>query len=117
MRDPQVDSPALVNVFDIELEPRAGVPSGHVPTALNIPFQQVLNANGTFKPVQDLQRVFNEVLAQPGKDIVTMCGSGVTAATLIFALELCGVQAKLYDGSWTDYATRPGSIIKRYASE
>ena len=49
-----------------------------------------------------------------GKPIITSCGSGMTAAILTFALESIGTTAKgLYDGSWTEWGSRPDNPVER----
>lgn len=85
-------------------EPRAGLRSGHMPGARNLPFNQVLNADGTLKRPEDLRSLFVEAGVDPSKPVVTTCGSGVTAAVLALALAVCGnTDAAVYDGSWAEW--------------
>ncbi len=83
-------------------EPRASLRSGHMPGALNVPFDQVLNADGTLKSASDLAQVFAGVdLTRP---VITSCGSGVTASVLALALARLGRDdVAVYDGSWTEW--------------
>lgn len=91
-------------------EPRASLRSGHMPGALNVPFDQVLNANGTLKSVDDLKRVFGEV--DLGRPVITSCGSGVTASVLALALARLGrYDVAVYDGSWTEWGSRIDTAI------
>ncbi|KAI9217909.1 Rhodanese-like domain-containing protein [Blastocladiella britannica] len=103
-------------------EPRAGLPSGHMPTSLNVPSSAVLDATtGKFKTPEELQAVFAPVLAalvsdeSSHRELVASCGSGVTAAVLAFALEHAGLTSNVpvYDGSWTEWAqrARDGDIV------
>lgn len=91
-------------------EPRASLRSGHMPGALNLPFDQVLNPDGTLKSAEDLKAVFAHVdLTRP---IVTTCGSGVTASVLALALARVGrLDVAVYDGSWTEWGGRPDTAV------
>lgn len=93
-------------------EPRPELQSGHMPGSLNLHYASLLDANGTLKQNDILRQLFASAGADLSKPIVTSCGSGVTAAILTLALhELGHTDNALYDGSWTDWASRPGSKI------
>lgn len=86
-----------------EPEPRAGVRSGHMPGAKNVP-AAALSENGRFKSLPELRATFEESGIDLSKPVVTSCGSGVTAAIITFALTSLGhTDNTLYDGSWTEW--------------
>lgn len=97
--------------FRGEVEPLDPV-AGHIPGALNRPFAQNLGADGKFKPAEQLKAEFETLLA--GRDpasVVHQCGSGVSAAPNILAMQIAGLgMTGLYAGSWSDWcsdASRP----------
>jgi thiosulfate/3-mercaptopyruvate sulfurtransferase len=105
---PLVDARGVGRFEGVEPEPRPGVESGHIPGARNLPFAALYNEDGTFKPRDELRRLFDEAGADPKQPFVASCGSGVTAATLIFAAHLVGNDhGRLYDGSWSEWGADP----------
>jgi thiosulfate/3-mercaptopyruvate sulfurtransferase len=85
-------------------EPRAGLRSGHIPGSKNLPFADLLNADGTLKAPPALKAVFEAAGVDLAKPAITSCGSGVTAAVLSLALERIGHRNHaLYDGSWAEW--------------
>lgn len=93
-----------------EPEFRPGMPSGHIPGSRNLPFGQVLNPDGTFKDEAGLRAAFAEAGIDLERPVVTTCGSGVTAAVLLFAMHLLGKKdVALYDGSWSEWGADPAT--------
>eukprot|EP00026_Physarum_polycephalum_P013167 Phypoly_transcript_13542.p1 GENE.Phypoly_transcript_13542~~Phypoly_transcript_13542.p1 ORF type:complete len:319 (+),score=53.76 Phypoly_transcript_13542:98-958(+) len=85
-------------------EPRAGLKSGHIPGSKSIPFVSVLDsAKGSLLPEEDLKKLFQSKGVDLSKPIITTCGSGVTASVLSLALQLCGKDSAVYDGSFSEW--------------
>jgi thiosulfate/3-mercaptopyruvate sulfurtransferase len=81
------------------IDPRAG----HIPGARNVPCRDHVDANGRFKSVAEIRRNF--VGIEPGTDVISYCGSGVTACHNLLALEYAGLGVgRLYPGSWSAYS-------------
>jgi thiosulfate/3-mercaptopyruvate sulfurtransferase len=92
-------------------EPRAGMPSGHMPGSSSLPFNTLLNADGTMLPPERLRAIFAEAGVDGGKPVVTSCGTGVTATILSLGLVRAGLPiGAVYDGSWTEWAGRPDTV-------
>ena len=95
-----------------EPEPRPNLPSGHMPGAINIPFNLLIeSATGGFKSKDQLRNIFGDSLSIE-QGIITTCGSGVTACVLALALYHLGITARVYDGSWTEWASQPDANIR-----
>jgi len=94
-------------------EPRVGIRSGHIPGALNLPYNNLFDAaTGTMKPLEELRKAFASVGVDTAKPIVTSCGSGVSAGVLTLALYRIGVEdTALYDGSWSEWGKADGPVI------
>ncbi|MFJ1255395.1 sulfurtransferase [Cupriavidus sp. CuC1] len=86
---------------------------GHIPGARNRLFRDNLDANGNFKPAARLREEFLALVdgRQPA-ELVSQCGSGVTACHNLLALEIAGLPgAVLYPGSWSEWCAQPGARI------
>jgi thiosulfate/3-mercaptopyruvate sulfurtransferase len=89
-------------------EPRAGLPSGHMPGAANVPFLELLNPDQTLKDPAALRARFAQAGVDGQRPLVTSCGTGVTACVLALGLVRAGLpEPAVYDGSWTEWAGRP----------
>jgi thiosulfate/3-mercaptopyruvate sulfurtransferase len=84
------------------------VRSGHIPGAKNVFTLDAMNGNNMYKPVADLQTLFEQGGITPDKKIITYCDTGVLATHAWFVLhELLGyTNVKVYDGSMREYANR-----------
>ncbi|MDZ4111116.1 MAG: rhodanese-like domain-containing protein [Brevundimonas sp.] len=92
-------------------EPRAGLRSGHMPGALNLPFPGLLNPDGAMKSAAELEAAFRAAGLDLDRLVVTSCGSGVTAAILSLGLAVLGRPSRLYDGSWAEWGGRDDTEI------
>jgi thiosulfate/3-mercaptopyruvate sulfurtransferase len=89
-------------------EPRPGLPSGHMPGAANIPFNELFAPDGTMLPKEALLARFASAGADGSRPLVTSCGTGVTACILTLGAVRAGLpEPAVYDGSWTEWASRP----------
>ncbi len=103
-----LDARSADRVFGSGIDPVHGGANGRIPGALNLPFTEVLNPDGTFKSLADLRAAFTAAGIDITRPIITTCGSGATASVLLFALHLIGVDAAaLYDGSWSEWSADP----------
>ncbi len=88
-------------------EPRAGVPSGHIPGSINVPSSAVV-ADGKLVAPDQIRKIFDAAGYDPDQPVIASCGSGVSAAVLWLAMEAIGKEpAALYDGSWSEWGTNP----------
>ena len=85
-------------------EPRPGLRAGHIPGAHNLPFQKLLNEDGTLKPAKELEALFHDAGVDLTKPVIASCGSGITASILALALAETGHRRMaVYDGSWAEW--------------
>ena len=91
-----------------EAEPRPGMASGHIPGSKNLPQGQLFNPDNSWKRGGDLRAAFEAAGVDLDRPMVTTCGSGVTAAVLLFGAQLLGKEdVLLYDGSWSEWGADP----------
>ena len=88
--------------------------AGHIPGAINRPFQANLDDNGRFKSPEKLRAEFQSLLTPvAAKRLAHSCGSGVTACHNFFAMELAGLSpSHLYPGSWSEWIRDPNRPIE-----
>lgn len=80
--------------------------AGHIPGAINIPFTENLNPDGTFKASKDLKEKYAKILANvSAQNVIVHCGSGITACHTLLAMDHAGLPIpSLYVGSWSEWS-------------
>jgi len=98
--------------FKGEVEPIDPV-AGHIPGALNRPFNVNIGADGKFKDAATLRAEFAALLGQRNAaDVVHHCGSGVSAVPNILAMEIAGFgPTALFAGSWSEWCSDPSRPV------
>jgi len=83
--------------------------AGHIPGALNLPFDDNLAFSGDFLEAAELHEQFSAVTGgHDPQQVIHMCGSGVTACHNVLAMEIAGLPgSKLYPGSWSEWIRDP----------
>ncbi|MPY80136.1 MAG: sulfurtransferase, partial [Actinophytocola sp.] len=127
-RDEVVDAINTKNLIDVrspdefsgKLNAPAHLPqessqrSGHIPSALNVPWASTANEDGTFKSNDELAELYQEAGLDTSKATIAYCRIGERSSHTWFALrELLGHEdVKNYDGSWTEYGSLVGVPIE-----
>lgn len=102
-----VDARSSDRFNGVQIEPRKGLRSGHIPNSINLPFTEVLNGF-QYKTPAEIKNIF-EKIGIDERPITFSCGSGVTACILLLAADITLKNpTSIYDGSWTEY----GSLIE-----
>jgi len=107
-----------------EPEPRPGLSSGHMPNSISVPYASLVgkeNEEGVVmvKKEEELRKIFKEAGVDlegglKGKEVITSCGTGVTACTIALSLTLLGHNKwRVYDGSWTEWAQQKDVKIEK----
>nr|WP_297627859.1 sulfurtransferase [Nocardioides sp.] len=87
--------------------------AGHIPGAVNVPTTDNLDEHGRFRSPARLRETYARVGADTSTSVAAYCGSGVTAAHDLLALEVAGIRAALYPGSWSGWITDPERPVER----
>jgi thiosulfate/3-mercaptopyruvate sulfurtransferase len=82
--------------------------SGHIPGARNAPQSSFFDDDNCWKTGDELRAVFDAAGVDLTRPMITSCGSGVTAAVILFGAHLLGkTDLSLYDGSWSEWGADP----------
>ncbi|MGD9851272.1 MAG: sulfurtransferase [Nitrospirales bacterium] len=83
-----------------------GLPrSGHIPSAMNLPWNRFLNPDATVKPVHEIQKIFEDHGLRQDQEIITYCLGGIRAAWVYCLLRYVGYgKVKTYPGSWWEWS-------------
>jgi thiosulfate/3-mercaptopyruvate sulfurtransferase len=85
--------------------------AGHIPGALNRPFKQNFDERGLFKSPAELRAEYQRLGVHP-KRLVHQCGSGVSSAVNLLAMEIAGIEgSRLYPGSWSEWIADPARPV------
>lgn len=99
----------LGKIFAPEGVKELSIRAGHIPGAENVPWATIVNDDGTFKPVEEIRRIYAAKGVDGSKPIVTYCRIGERSSHSWFALKrILGYDARNYDGSWTEYGNAVG---------
>ncbi|MFQ3208254.1 MAG: thiosulfate/3-mercaptopyruvate sulfurtransferase [Glaciecola sp.] len=112
MLDSGSAAPASIQIIDArsngrytgsEPEPRANMRSGHIPRSVNIHYASLQN-EGVFKSLDELRSIFDDSNINLDEEIVTSCGSGITACIVAQAAISLGASCVyVYDASWSEW--------------
>ncbi|QZY27857.1 sulfurtransferase [Nocardioides coralli] len=94
-----------------EVEPIDPV-AGRIPGAVNVPTEANLDEEGRFRSAAELRELYEGVGVRPGATTAAYCGSGVTACHDLLAMEVAGLSAALYAGSWSGWITDPSRPVE-----
>ncbi len=88
---------------------------GHIPGAVNVPWSQVVDDEGRFKPEDELREIYEGAGIESPDEIITYCRIGERSALTWFVLhELLGYEAvRNYYGSWVEWGNTVGAPIEK----
>ena len=108
-----LDARSVGRFAGIEPEPRPNIPSGHMPSAINVPFSRCVDkTSGRLLDANALENMLIDSGVPAEGDVIASCGSGITACVLAIALEQIGRTCRVYDGSWAQWASEDNPVLR-----
>ena len=102
-----IDARGEQRFLGLQTEPRKELRSGNIKGSINLPFQEIINEDRTFKKKDELVKIFKSKNISFEKEMAFTCGSGVTACILGLANSIIsGKKPIIYDGSWAEYGLK-----------
>ncbi|MGW4159946.1 sulfurtransferase [Streptomyces sp. NPDC004788] len=86
---------------------------GHIPGAVSAPTTENVGPDGCFLSAEELTGRFTALGAAEAPEVAVYCGSGVSGAHEVLALEIAGFPAALYAGSWSEWSADPGRPVAK----
>ncbi len=113
VRSPQEYTGELIHMPDYPQE--GALRGGHIPTAINIPWGKNVNEDGTFKTIEELRKMYQDLGITPDKKVIAYCRIGERSSLTWFVLKyILGYEnVKNYDGSWTEWGNTVKTPIKK----
>jgi thiosulfate/3-mercaptopyruvate sulfurtransferase len=104
-----------ISLAPSEYSSEYGQIGGHIPGAINVPWNLMVNEDGTFKTAEYLKNLYESLNITPEKEVITYCGIGERASYTWFVLKyLLGYpNVKSYDGSWLEWGNTIGNPIEK----
>jgi thiosulfate/3-mercaptopyruvate sulfurtransferase len=114
-----LDAPQIVDARPpgrfkgLDPEPTAGIKSGRIPGSISLPSTQFWDVkSGTFTSTERIVELLKSLNIDFNREVISTCGSGVTACVLIYAMHMIGAkQASLFEGSWAEWASTEDAEI------
>jgi len=79
---------------------------GHIPGAVNIPWEILVGDDLKLKSVDELRKIFLSAGVKPGDEVIAYCHVGQRASLVYMVSRLLGHDARLYDGSYEEWGER-----------
>lgn len=86
--------------------------AGHLPGAVNLPYTTLTKELSKYRETKMMELLFEDAGVKEGEQVVTYCHVGQTASVVYFAARLLGYDARIYDGSFQDWAKRSALPIE-----
>ena len=101
-----IDARSKNRFLGIEKEPRKGLRKGRIPFSKNLHWKDIINNDGTIKNNKILKDIIKKLKINKEKNLISTCGSGITACILNIALAKMNYKnISVYDGSWSEWGS------------